>query len=100
MLESVLSALVPKSMQAKFLLSQVKVAHVNEGRIRVIYDKIKHDDEIYLNICDNLKSIDEITEWKVNRVTGSVTIHYDPQRIIPGSFFDQLLRGARAKINA
>lgn len=98
MLESVLSALAPKSLQVKFLLSQVKVAHFNEGRIRVIYDKLKHDDEIYLNVCNNLKDIAEITEWKINRVTGSVTIFYDPDRITPGSFFAELLNGVRARI--
>lgn len=97
MLEHVLSAFSPKSLQAKWLLSQVKIAHFNEGRIRVIYDKLKHDDEIYLNVCNNLKSIEEISEWKINRVTGSVTIHYDPKNIIPGSFFDELISKVRAR---
>ncbi len=100
MLESVLSALAPKSLQAKWLLSQVKVAHFNEGRIRVIYEKLKHDDEIYSGVCDSLNEIKEIVEYKINRITGSVTINYDPQSIVPGSFIDQLIKGVRSRVNA
>lgn len=100
MLESVLSAFAPKSLQAKLLLSQVKVAHFNEGRIRVIYDKLKHDDAMYSSVCMNLDGIDEITEWKINRITGSVTINYDPQKVVPGSFFEQLINGARSRVKA
>jgi hypothetical protein len=97
MLKDILSALAPESMQVKYLLNQVKVAHVIDGRIRVIYEALKHDDEVYNSICRNLDGIKEITEWKINRITGSVTINYEPDSIVPNSFLGQLIAGARAK---
>ncbi|GEM_PF-2784287 len=95
---SVLAAFAPRSMQARFLLNKVKVAHVNEGRIRVIYDDLKHDDELYVNVGDALDGMDEVTAWKINRITGSVTINYDPQKVVPGSLVDEILQGARLRV--
>lgn len=85
-------------MQARFLLNKVKIAHVNEGRIRVIYDALKHDDDLYVNVGDALDGMDEITTWKINRLTGSVTINYDPRKVVPGSLVDEIIRGARLRV--
>ncbi len=95
---SVLASLAPRSMQARFVLSKVRVAHVNEGRIRVIYDALKHDDELYVNVGDALDGMDEVTAWKINRITGSVTINYDPGKVVPGSLVDELIQGARLRV--
>lgn len=95
---SVLASLAPRAMQASYLLSKVKVAHVNEGRIRVIYDALKHDDELYVNVGDALDGMEEVTQWKINRLTGSVTINYDPLKVVPGSLVDEIIRGARLRV--
>ena len=68
------------------------------GRIRVIYDDLKHDDELYVNVGDALDGMDEVTAWKINRITGSVTINYDPQKVVPGSLVDEIIQGARLRV--
>ena len=72
----------------------MKVAHVNEGRIRFVYDGIKKDDGIYRSICDALDAEDGITDWNVNRVTGSITVYYDRDKVRKGSLFDRLIDSA------
>ena len=49
-----LKSLTPDSIYEALILRQVKVAHVNEGRIRFVYDGLKKDDGIYRSICDAL----------------------------------------------
>ncbi|MDY6321540.1 MAG: hypothetical protein SPL30_01315 [Succinivibrio sp.] len=94
---AVISSLLPKSLKVSAFFSQVKVAHFNEGRVRVIYDALRHDDDLYRSVCGALDGIAEITSWKISRITGSVTINYDPARIEAGSFLEQLIDGARAR---
>ena len=72
----------------------MKVAHVNEGRIRFVYDGLKKDDGIYRSICDALDAEDGITDWNVNRVTGSITVFYDRAKVRKGSLFDRLIESA------
>ena len=72
----------------------MKVAHVNEGRIRFVYDGLKKDDGIYRSICDALDAEDGITDWNVNRVTGSITVYYDRDKVRKGSLFDRLIESA------
>lgn len=72
----------------------MKVAHVNEGRIRFVYDGLKKDDGIYRSICDALDAEDGITDWNVNRVTGSITVYYDRDKVRKGSLFDRLIDSA------
>ena len=72
----------------------MKVAHVNEGRIRFVYDGLKTDDGIYRSICDALDAEDCITDWNVNRVTGSITVYYDRDKVRKGSLFDRLIDSA------
>ncbi len=81
------------------MLKQVKVAHAIEGRIRVIYAALKHDDSVYQGIYDCLSGIGEISDFKINRVTGSITINYEPGKIEKGSFLEQLTAGAIEKYN-
>lgn len=97
MLKDILSVFAPESIQVNYLLKQVRIAHVIDGRVRVIYEALKHDDEIYNNVCKSLDGIKEITEWKINRVTGSVTINYEPDSIVPDSFLGRLIAGAKSK---
>ena len=72
----------------------MKVAHVNEGRIRFVYDGLKKDDGIYRSICDALDAEDGITDWNINRVTGSITVYYDRDKVRKGSLFDRLIDSA------
>ena len=83
-----LKSLTPDSIYEALILRQVKVAHVNEGRIRFVYDGLKKDDGIYRSICDALDAEDGITDWNVNRVTGSITVYYDRDKVRKGSLFD------------
>lgn len=88
---------IPASVQAGLILSQVKVAHYIRGRVRVICARLKQDDQLYQSVCSTLDTLPEISTWKINRTTGSVTISYQPEKIISGSFVDRLIRGAAAK---
>ena len=72
----------------------MKVAHVNEGRIRFVYDGLKKDDGIYRSICDALDAEGGITDWNVNRVSGSITVYYDRDKVRKGSLFDRLIDSA------
>ena len=72
----------------------MKVAHVNEGRIRFVYEGLKKDDGIYRSICDALDAEEGITDWNVNRVTGSITVFYDRAKVRKGSLFDRLIESA------
>ena len=85
---------LPVAKYEALILRQVKVAHVNEGRIRFVYDGLKKDDGIYRSICDALDAEDGITDWNVNRVTGSITVYYDRDKVRKGSLFDRLIDSA------
>ena len=89
-----LKSLTPDSIYEALILRQVKVAHVNEGRISFVYDGLKKDDGIYRSICDALDAEDGITDWNVNRVTGSITVYYDRDKVRKGSLFDRLIDSA------
>ena len=94
MIDPFLKSLTPDSIYEALILRQVKVAHVNEGRIRFVYDGLKKDDGIYRSICDALDAEDGITDWNVNRVTGSITVYYDRDKVRKGSLFDRLIDSA------
>ena len=88
---------IPETMQASYIVNQVDVMHAIEGRLRVVYKKLKTDDSLYSSVCEQLDGIEAITDWKINRTTGSVTINYDPELIEPDSFLEKLVEGAKAK---
>ena len=87
---------IPTS-KASYILNEVEVAHFIQGRVRVVYPKLKHDDELYLKVKKELSSVKEISEFTINRITGSVVLKYDPENIKPNSFLAELLNGAYAK---
>ncbi|MBQ9275515.1 MAG: hypothetical protein IJ228_11935 [Succinivibrio sp.] len=86
-----------ETLKASYILGKIRVAHVNDGRIRVVYDRLKHDDDAYADICATLDTYHEITTWSVNRTTGSIVINYDPDKIKSGTFAARLIDGARAR---
>lgn len=88
---------IPAALQASLILSQLQVAHFISGRVRVICARLKQDDQLYKSVCDALNAEPEISAWKINRTTGSVTISYLPEKVVPGSFVDRLIQGAAAK---
>ena len=83
--------------KVSYILNEVEVAHFIQGRVRVVYPKLKHDDELYLKIKNELSSVKELSDFTINRITGSVVLKYDPQNIKPNSFLAELLEGAYAK---
>lgn len=83
--------------KASYILNEVEVAHFIQGRVRVIYPKLKHDDELYLKVKRELSSIKELSDFTINRITGSVVLRYEPQNIKPNSFLAELLNGAYAE---
>ena len=83
--------------KASYILNEVEVAHFIQGRVRVIYPKLKHDDDLYLKVKRELSSIKELSEFTINRITGSVVLKYDPQKIKRNTFLAELLNGACAK---
>ena len=46
------------------------------------------------SICDALDAEEGITDWNVNRVTGSITVFYDRAKVRKGSLFDRLIESA------
>ncbi len=91
------AGLSAEALKASLILKQVRVEHFNEGRIRVSYERLKHDDGTYTELCRQLEALKEIEDYTVNRTTGSILINYDPHKIVPGSLLDHLVAGVRAK---
>ena len=82
---------------ASYILSQITIAHMIEGRIRVIYKALCKDDELYNTVKARLSELKEVDNFSINRITGSVIIEYSPKHIIKDSFLDKLLSGAKLK---
>ena len=97
MFSKLFSALSPEAIKAAFVLKHVTVAHFTEGRIRVIYEAVRHDNQAYAQLCEHLDAVGEIDEYTVNRTTGSIVISYTPGNIVPDSFLAHLIDGARNK---
>lgn len=83
--------------KAKFLVSQVQIASMIEGRLRVIYTELKHDAVLRSQVHDELSQIKEITSFTINPTTGSVVINYDQGKAAQNQFLSELLLQAHAK---
>lgn len=97
MLKGLLKLVNIPTSKAEFLISNVAIAHMIEGRIRVVYSDIKTNDNIYNQVTQTLSNIDEITSFKINRVTGSITIEYDEQTVRKNKFLVEFLQLAKQK---
>ncbi len=91
-------ALVQKA-KITYLLSQVTIEHLleaeDEGRIRISYPKLRQDKALADEIKSTLGSIDAVTDYSINEVTGSVLVHYKISLIEKASFIDSLLTEVR-----
>ena len=84
--------------KAKYLINQVHIASMIEGRIRVIYNELKHDPSLQAQIEDELSKVDEIESFTVNPTTGSVLIIYDAKRAAQDKFLSEFLQLASEKM--
>jgi len=84
--------------KAKYLVSQVQIASLIDGRLRVIYENLKHDAELRQQVQQELAQIKEITSFTINPVTGSVVINYDHHKAQQNQFLAELLVQARLKL--
>lgn len=90
--------LLPAQCKASYLVNQVEIASFIEGRLRVIYQQLKHDPSLQEQIAQELKAIKEITSFKINPLTGSVLIIYDAQQAAANAFLRELLTLAAHKL--
>lgn len=87
-----LSNLLPfPTSKAQYIAKHVKVAHHIPGRLRVIYPELKKDESLVKNITAELQQHREITEFKINATTGSVTICYDVAGVNNNAFLKEFL---------
>lgn len=86
-----IARLLPEKGKARYLVNQVEVASCIEGRLRVIYDDLKHDEQLRSQVEQELSAIKEIQSFTINPVTGSVLINYDAARAAKNSFLKELL---------
>lgn len=92
-----IARLLPEKGKARYLVNQVEVASCIEGRLRVIYGDLKHDEQLRAQVEQELSAIKEIQSFTINPVTGSVLINYDAARAAQNSFLSELLTLAAQK---
>lgn len=98
-IKSILNKVGIPTDSAEFLISKVEIAHIIDGRVRVIYKDLKTDVALRNEIEKRLSAINEVTSFKINPVTGSLLINYDVKRALNNKFITKFVELAKAKYN-
>ena len=96
-IKSILNKVGIPTDSAEFLINKVEIAHIIDGRVRVIYKDLKSDVTLCHEIEKRLGAIDEITSFKINKITGSLLIIYDVKRASNNKFITKFVELAKAK---
>ncbi|WP_027940493.1 HMA2 domain-containing protein [Anaerobiospirillum succiniciproducens] len=96
---SLLKSLIPAKTKANYIVSQVEVASLIPGRLRVICKALKTDADLRRQVEEQLKSVGAISSYKINDITGSVLIHYETEKVSKDKFLTELLLLAHEKLH-
>ncbi len=97
MITKILNKIGVPTSSAQFIINKVQIAHMIDGRVRVIYDDLKHDNELVQQVAEKLSEVKEIIEYKINQTTGSVLIVYDVNTAHKNEFLNEFLTLAKSK---
>lgn len=83
---------------ADYILERVQIVHFMAGRIRVTCEDLKQDAALRAEIEERLSKAPAVTAYKINPVTGSVTVLYDFDKAKDDPLTAQLILKAEQKI--
>lgn len=83
------------AISADYVLSQVRIAHLIPGRIRIIWPDIKKDAALAAEVDKSLSAAPAVSSYRINSVTGSILIEFEQQQIKDNPFLEVLLKKAQ-----
>lgn len=83
---------------ADYILERVQIVHFMAGRIRVVCADLKQDPCLRCEIEERLSKAPAVKSFKVNPLTGSVTVLYDFDKAKDDPLTAQLILKAEQKM--